>query len=47
MDFIRLAEKQKIFAQGRKNIDSITLVSYEKDFELFIRLWMEMAEHRD
>ena len=34
MDFFRLAEKQKIFAQGRKNIDSITLASYEKDFEL-------------
>ena len=34
MDFIRLAEKQKIFAQGRNNIDSITLASYEKDFEL-------------
>ena len=34
MNFIQLAEKQKIFAQGKKNIDSITLASYEKDFEL-------------
>lgn len=34
MNFNELAEKQKIFAQGKKNIDSITLASYEKDFEL-------------
>lgn len=34
MDFRQLFEKQKIYAQGKKNIDSITLSSYEKDFEL-------------
>ncbi len=34
MNFDQLFEKQKIFEQGKKNIDNITLSSYEKDFEL-------------
>lgn len=34
MDFNRLLEKQKIFAESKHKIDSITLASYEKDFEL-------------
>ncbi len=34
MNFVGLAEKQKIFAQGKISIDRITLASYEKDFEL-------------
>lgn len=34
MNFDQLFEKQKIYEQGKKNIDNITLSSYEKDFEL-------------
>lgn len=34
MNFEQLFEKQKIYEQGKKNIDNITLSSYEKDFEL-------------
>lgn len=34
MNFERLAEKQKLFAREKKNIDHVTLASYEKDFEL-------------
>ncbi len=34
MNFDQLFEKQKIFEQGKKNIDNITLSSYEKDFEI-------------
>lgn len=34
MNFDQLFEKQKIFEQGKKNIDNITLSSYEKDFEV-------------
>lgn len=34
MNFDQLFEKQKKFEQGKKNIDNITLSSYEKDFEL-------------
>ena len=34
MNFDQLLEKQKIYEKGKKNIDNITLSSYEKDFEL-------------
>ena len=34
MNFERFAEKQKLFAREKKNIDHVTLASYEKDFEL-------------
>ncbi len=34
MDYSIILEKQKIFKQGRNKIDSISISSYEKDFEL-------------
>lgn len=34
MNIDRIFEKQKIYEQGKQNIDKITLASYEKDFEL-------------
>lgn len=36
MDYSIILEKQKIFKQGRNKIDSISISSYEKDFELII-----------
>lgn len=34
MNFKEIEKKQKLFAQGKQNINHITLASYEKDFEL-------------
>lgn len=34
MNLNRILEKQKIYSQGKDKIDTVTLSSYEKDFEL-------------
>ena len=34
MDINRIIEKKNIYQQGKKSIDTITISSYEKDFEL-------------
>lgn len=34
MDIKRILEKKEIYQKGRKNIDVVTISSYEKDFEL-------------
>lgn len=34
MDYQKLIQKKEIYEKGKKNIDAVTLSSYEKDFEL-------------
>ena len=34
MNLNRILEKQKIYSQGKDKIDTVTLSSYEKNFEL-------------